>query len=430
MRLIKNLRIPKPDLKSKTIDLERKLNVTRQNIGGLHSALRLTLFSGRLLGVLPLVGLMNERSDGLKFTLRSWYSILYIISLFGQILMSIMTFYWLLQNRISLTNFTNFLFYSSSAISFLILAKIGRYWPKLVMKVEAIEGELPPLTTDVSKYCTCIMVFILAAALVEHLFSIFYGVTVASVCDPDKVAETFFHYDMPWIFTYTSYASWKGVLAELFNIQATFIWSYNDLLIMVISVYLTEHFKTLNQLFENAIKQGYYSCDEFRTQHLKIIRLVKLINERIGIYIVICFGSNLYWICTQLFYSLNKSQTGHFVACQFKVQNAYKTVHGIEHTVYFTYSFSFLVARTLLVLLLAARVHSASVVPLVHLYEIPSHKFNVEVERFIAQINNIKVALSGLDFFYVTKTMILTLLGTIVTYELVLLQFNKDTKTN
>ncbi|KAL0849840.1 hypothetical protein ABMA28_011778 [Loxostege sticticalis] len=409
------------DIQIKTIDLEKKLNVTRQDISGLHSALRLTLYFGRLLGVLPLEGLTSLRSDAIRFTLRSWYSLVYITSLFGQIIMFIMGFYWLLQNKISLTNFTNFLFYTSSMSSFLILANISRYWPTLIMKVEAIEKKLPPLTTDVSKNCTGTMVFILVAALVEHLFSMFYGITVAKVCDPNRIAETFFHYDKPWIFSYISYSLWKGLLVEIFNIQATFIWSYNDILIMVISIYLTEHFKMLNKLFEAAINQEHYACDEFRTQHLKIIRLVKLINERFGIYIVICFGSNLYWICTQLFYSLNKNQTGHFVACQ----DADKTLRGLEHTVYFTYSFSFLVARTLLVLLLAARVHSTSVVPLVLLYEIPSPRFDIEVERFIAQINNIKVALSGLDFFYVTKTMILTLLGTIVTYELVLLQFNK-----
>lgn len=32
----------------------------------------------------------------------------------------------------------------------------------------------------------------------------------------------------------------------------------------------------------------------------------------------------------------------------------------------------------------------------------------VQVDRYIAQIKNMKIAMSGLDFFYVTRTMILT----------------------
>lgn len=53
--------------------------------------------------------------------------------------------------------------------------------------------------------------------------------------------------------------------------------------------------------------------------------------------------------------------------------------HAIEHAVYFTFSFSFIVLRTLLVLLLAARIHSNSKETLTLLYELPSEKYDVEV---------------------------------------------------
>ncbi|RVE52038.1 hypothetical protein evm_003316 [Chilo suppressalis] len=406
------------------INLENKLQLTKTELNGLHSALRLTLFCGRMMGVVPLTGLMNTRSYELRFQFLSFYTILYFVSSVGQILMFIMSFYWVLENQISLTNMTNFLFYTSGSVSLFILATVCQRWPRLVAKVESIEQKLPPLSNHVIKLCNITMSSILFAALVEHLLSILYGVTVATACDSKNIAETFFRYDKPWIFTYIRYSLWKGILIEVFNIQSTFIWSYSDLLIMVISIYVTEHFKLHNKLMKEAAQHELFNCDEFRVQHMLLIRLVKLINETIGIYILNCFGSNLYWICTQLYFSMSKNNTGHFVSCLIKNQGS-NIVHGIEHTIYYTYSFAFLVVRTMLVLLLAARVHSASTVPLILLYRIPNSRFNIEVERFIGQINNIKVALSGLDFFYVTKTMILTLLGTIVTYELVMLQFIK-----
>ncbi|KAL4707644.1 hypothetical protein ACJJTC_006994 [Scirpophaga incertulas] len=389
-----------------SIDFDKKLRVTRVEFNGLHSGLQLTLFVGRVFGIMPLSGLMNRRGHDVSFQLKSLYAIVYFFSFVGQTLMCIMNFYWLLENKMSLTNISNFLFYTSSAVSFAILANISRNWQQLMMRIESVESKLPPLSENVPQYCNVTMVLILAAALVEHIFSVYFGVSVARSCDPNNTAETFFHYDKPWIFAYTSYSTWKGILIEFFNIQSTFIWSYSDLLIMLISIYLTEHFKTHYRLLKDTLKRDYFPCDEFRTQHLNIVKLVTMINDTIGIYILICFGSNMYWTCTQLFYCMNP-------------------VNGIEHTVYFAYSFSFLVVRTLLVLLLAARVHTASLKPLVLLYEIPNSMFTTEVERFIGQIINIKVALSGLDFFYVTRTMILTLFGTIVTYELVLLQFNK-----
>ncbi|CAD0195246.1 unnamed protein product [Chrysodeixis includens] len=313
------------------------------------------------------------------YSLRSPYTIYYGISLFGQILMFVMTFCWLTQNGISLSNITNSMFYTSSLISFLILVHIGRSWPALMAQVETIESQLPPLTRNVSTKGNIIMIFILTAALVEHILSAYYGLTVANACDSNNIAESYFKFNMPWIFDYTPYNVWKGILSEIFNLQSTFIWTYNDLLIMVISIYLTEHLKVHNELLKNAAVQEHFTCNEFRTQYLNIVRLVRLINGQFGIYILSSFGSNLYWICTQLFYSLNQTETGHFIACTFKDPQGAKALNGIEHSIYFTYSFSFLLLRTLLVLLLAARIHSNSVAPLFILYRIPSSRFHVEV---------------------------------------------------
>ncbi|KAJ0181406.1 hypothetical protein K1T71_003491 [Dendrolimus kikuchii] len=417
------------------------ISVTTNDLGGLHSAIRFTLLCGRVMGLLPVAGLRNIKSHKVRFTLRSLYTPYYITSVLGQVLLFITTYMWIIQQGITLSNATNAVFYASSLVSSINLLNIGRNWPVLLRKVEEIESNLPPLSRKVAFLCNITTVVTLLAALVEHILSILHGFAIANSCDPDHVYENYFRQYMPWIFDYTPYALWKGILIEIINIQSTFIWSYNDLIIMTISIYLTGHFTTHNELLEKAVYQAHFSCEDFRTQHLKIVRLVKLINEQIGIYIVTSFGSNLYWICTQLFFSLNKTENGHLVPCkvaEVDVPNHqlvlwidwitqilfFRLTYCNEHTIYFLYSFLFLAMKTMLVLLLAARVHSTSTEPLIILYNMPGNIFNIEVERFITQIKNIKVALSGLDFFYVTKTMILTLLGTIVTYELVLLQFN------
>ncbi|XP_052753721.1 gustatory receptor for sugar taste 64f-like isoform X1 [Galleria mellonella] len=403
-----------------------RLKIVKTKSRGLHAVIRWTLLCGRIMGLLPLNGLTNQRIDGLRFTLLSPYSLIYLASLFGQVTMFYFSFRWFLENNMSIANFTNLLFHTLSMASVIILANIGRRWSKLMVIIETIEHQLPPQNRNVAIMCNVAMIVVLTLASVEHLLAAIYGYSVARACNNYDVTETFLHYGRPWVFTYTTYSLWKGILYEIYNIQSTFLWSYNDVIIIVISIYLSEHFVQHNQLLKKAIRQEHFACDELRLQYMKIARLVKLVNDHIGVYIMTCFGSNFYWICVQLFYSLNKSQTGRSVACHSKHDKSIILVNDtIEHTIYFTYSVSFLIARAITVLMMAARVHSTSNVPLTLLYEIPGSKYNIEVERFMSQLNNIKVALTGLDFFYVTRTMVLSLFGNIITYELVLLQFNK-----
>ncbi|XP_045450071.1 gustatory receptor for sugar taste 64f-like [Melitaea cinxia] len=87
-----------------------------------------------------------------------------------------------------------------------------------------------------------------------------------------------------------------------------------------------------------------------------------------------------------------------------------------------------IIFRSFLVLLVASNIHSTSLVVAPSLYDVPSSSFCTEVQRFIEQIHGTTVALSGLKFFYVTKELLLSIFGTIVTYEVVLLNFRREKK--
>lgn len=49
----------------------------------------------------------------------------------------------------------------------------------------------------------------------------------------------------------------------------------------------------------------------------------------------------------------------------------------------------------------------------------------MQVKRFCEEVTTDTVALSGMQFFYLTRKLVLSVVGTIVTYELVLIQFRK-----
>ena len=96
--------------------------------------------------------------------------------------------------------------------------------------------------------------------------------------------------------------------------------------------------------------------------------------------------------------------------------------------------------------LFASKIHDESRGPLKVLRSIPSMGWYTEVqktttllllvqlknnnliyfqtERFCQQIHNEKVALTGRKFFYLTRTLLISIFSCVVTYELVLLQFD------
>lgn len=74
-------------------------------------------------------------------------------------------------------------------------------------------------------------------------------------------------------------------------------------------------------------------------------------------------------------------------------------------------------------LLMASSIHDESKKPLKFLRKVPSEGWLVETQRLSQQIQNNHIALTGKKFFSVTRGIIITIAGTILTYELVLLQF-------
>ena len=98
------------------------------------------------------------------------------------------------------------------------------------------------------------------------------------------------------------------------------------------------------------------------------------------------------------------------------------------HTFYFWVSLIYLIGRTLAVSLYSASINDESKKPLEIFRAVSRQDWCVDVKRFNEEVANDTIALSGMKFFNLTRTLVLSVAGTIVTYELVLIQFHqKDT---
>ncbi|XP_050665607.1 gustatory receptor for sugar taste 64f-like [Leptidea sinapis] len=212
-------------------------------------------------------------------------------------------------------------------------------------------------------------------------------------------------------------------LFQFLHFQSTFIWNFSDLFVICMSYYLTSRLQYVNKKLLAA--QGKYLPEVFwrtsREEYGRAVQLVRKVDDVISGIVFISFANNLFFICLQLFNTLENGIKGA-VSCRSGKQGS-TILGGYEAAVYFLFSLIYLISRSVAVSLIASQVNSASTVPASVLYDVPSPVYCLEVQRFLEQVNGEKIALSGLQFFSVTRSLLLTVAGTIVTYELVMFQF-------
>ncbi|XP_065163157.1 gustatory receptor for sugar taste 64e-like [Atheta coriaria] len=213
---------------------------------------------------------------------------------------------------------------------------------------------------------------------------------------------------------------------ELIFIQfhfSGFTWCYSDLFIMIMSSALAVRFQQITTRLKkiteeqgsrwrlegarkNHAEESNKLWKEIREDYNKLCVLCRTLDEAISYLVLMSYSTNLFFILIQLFNSLRNKNT--------------------REKIYFFFSFGFLISRTISVSLYAAWVNDESKKPLLILNSIPSHLYNLEIKRFVQQISFDSVALTGRHFFHVTRGLILSVAGAIVTYELVLIQFNEN----
>lgn len=82
--------------------------------------------------------------------------------------------------------------------------------------------------------------------------------------------------------------------------------------------------------------------------------------------------------------------------------------------IYFWFSTIFLICRTFTMFLITASINDESVKPLAVFRTIPKYGWLPQVERLCSQVQQNRTALSGRNFFSLTRGMIMTIAGTIV----------------
>nr|QZH55045.1 gustatory receptor 12 [Achelura yunnanensis] len=396
-----------------------------------QAAMRLTLLIGQCFGLSPVLGVTNVDTSKMRFKYVSWRCLYSLLSMCGQCLLVGFCFINLLADSNVISSHSSLIFNGLNGLTNILFFRIAMKWPKLCQLISWTEAANPCLDETLITKCNFSCLVILSMALVEHILSDLSGFAAAVDCGPShQIYRTFVTSSFPWIFIHVPYSEVTGALAQLLNIQCTFNWNFSNVFIICTSFYLTSRLEQVNKRIIDVIGKKVPSSfwRVLREDYSRLTYVVKRVDDVIGSVIFVSFASNLFFICLQLLHTLEDGIKAIPVCNNGTVDK--RPLKGYEQPIYFVYSLVFLIIRSLAVSLVASKVHTASREPAYALYEVPSAEYCGEIQRFLDQIHSDDIALTGVQFFSVKRGIILTIAGTIITYELVLIQFTTSSKAS
>uniref|UniRef100_A0A1I8MAU3 Gustatory receptor n=1 Tax=Musca domestica TaxID=7370 RepID=A0A1I8MAU3_MUSDO len=244
----------------------------------------------------------------------------------------------------------------------------------------------------------------------EHILSMLTIIYYVNRCPrfQNQPLNSFLFTNFSQFFYFFEYTTFAGICGKVINILSTFAWSFNDVFVMCLCVSMTAKFRQLNDYMAKYSKKPTTRSFwiERRKTYRMLCHLCEAVDDTIAVATLLCLTNNLYFICNKILKSLQKKPS-------------------IAHTLYFWYSLIFVIFRTFLFALFAAAVHDESKRPLVIFRNVKREYWCSELKRFSEEVNADCTALSGMKFFHLTRSMVLSVAGTILTYELVLLQLTK-----
>ncbi|VEN59937.1 unnamed protein product, partial [Callosobruchus maculatus] len=302
----------------------------------------------------------------------------------------------------------------SSVVQWLILLQISTRWPKFVREWCRVETRMRnyKFYGNLKRKIFVITFGILAFAAVEHCLVNFNSLSKC-LKSTDSIQEGLKFYftssNFAKIFTFISYSLWKGFLLEFVSLQKAFLWTYSDIFIMIIGVSLQYRFHQIKEqvdiMIESKIKNE-NTWLSVRKDYLLLVRLCKKTNDTVSTLILGSFTINMYFVLKQMFKSLMR-------------------IENTVDRVYFYMSFGLLIIRLGFVIIFGSAANEEWKDIGFLLHSVPTEIHNVEVDKFIDN-TSFEIALSGKQFFVIKRDLILKIAGTIVTYELVIIQLNTD----
>lgn len=380
--------------------------------------------AGKFFGLFPLDGLDAKNPCDIEFKWKSLRSMFSLMFVFTSSLTTILVLKTQIQTGpLTPRNIVGIVFFSICAIICILFFRLSKkfkyfmiHWCKTEKLFLSKDYEVTSGWSLKRKIWTMTAVYLTLSTL-EHMmflsseiYKIVYEVNVCNHTKDDVVKEFIIkHLSHVVVNIPFSYNHIIGIFIEYLNFSYTFFWNFLDLFIILISIGISFYYRQINKRLENfrhcIVSEEIWS--EIREHHVRVTELLQMTNSLMQELIICACFSDGYFILIQML-------------------NITTSLPLVINKIYFWYSFCFLIFKTSTMFLMSSGICEESKKPLDVIRSIPTQGWYSETERMFNQLKDDKNAFSGMDFFFVNRKLLFGLCGSLVTYELVLLQF--DTK--
>ncbi|XP_055605231.1 gustatory receptor for sugar taste 64f-like [Uranotaenia lowii] len=370
-------------------------------------------------GIFPVGNVLDPNPENFSFGKAHfcyWYAGVTIFGGYAVALLALIRFAALNQ-ALDIFSIGEVVFFTYNATCSVIFWRIARKWKVLASAWYRTEEVFLTRLFNRQRLKWKIRTFgatMLILAIVEHCLSLgkhisnIYREAVYcnwTIADPVKhfAFKTYFsalhtfNYNVPVVFY-----NW------FICVTMTYTWSFVDFFIILVSIGIQTRFSQLNSFIETQISRGRFADEQFweqiRILYISLCELLDSMDTYMKKLIFFSFGHDLYGICAQIVKSFDMPYS--------------------DSKAYFLFSFIFILMRTLLMYWSCSRVYESSRDPCKLLLKVPSEKFNEEVSR-IQMYAKRGVGFTGLGLFVVSRRILATIAGSILTYELVMITYRK-----
>ncbi|XP_063709343.1 gustatory receptor for sugar taste 64a-like [Culicoides brevitarsis] len=400
--------------------------ISRPSRNSFHRVIFPILFVTQCFGLFPVQGISGSHTYHLRFkwlSFRTFFS--FVTALIG-CLMAFLEVQRLERQKVSAKNVSGVLFMLIAIMIAIIFIFVAKKWRLIMMfweKNENIFLKAPyKQTNKLRRKISMSAMTMLLLAGVEHALakaSAVYGYEAEAVHCNDTVINRFRYYatrEYHHVFTRYGYHPAVAIAFWTFSVFLTYAWSFVDFFIIMISMGIAERFSQINELMNETYQKSSskLGAPDFwrmiRSHFNSACEILEHVDDNISSIIILSCLSNLYFICLQ-------------------VLNITVKLPYMINSIYFWFSLFFLIFRTCAVFLSAAEINEQAEGPLEIIRHLPNSVWNVDIERLADQIRTQTIALSGMKFFFMTRRLLFGMIGTIITYEIVMMQNDQSSKS-
>ncbi|XP_058975799.1 gustatory receptor for sugar taste 64c-like [Musca domestica] len=390
---------------------------TRSITNTLHHALGPFLVLSRFFGTMPVLGVW-PRAD-IALVRFKWCSLPVLVTLTLCLFATMDLFLSLkvvTEMGIMLTTTGPLSFSIGCLTGFIVFLWLSRKWPNLIKSTRRLEviflrGPYAacPESQMLSRRIRLTGTLFLVSSVVEHLCYVGSGIysNHLQIKECNLTAGFWKNYYMRerWqFFSLIDYTVWLVPLLQWITISMTFIWNFVDIFLILVSQSLAVRFNQFK--WHVQCHQKKHMSNDFwlgvRKDFLALTDLLWLYDTDLSGLVMLSCAQNLYFLAVQTFH-------------------VFLYRDNFMSEIYFWFSLLHVAIRTFYMMWSAAAINETAYGILSTIYEIPTAYWCLELKRLNEIIISDLIALSGKGFFFLTRRLMLAMAGTLVIYELVLL---------